>query len=210
MLGPDDLRHIARVTIGNYDRHADGFREGTKDHDLGQNVDALRSRLEGPGPLAIRWVLRRRPRGAGATCRKTYRVLGAGVAAQETYEMTAPIGPVAQPLLGTVQTARADGRPSRSHARVLERRAASTLLEVEIETGCPHQIRIHPAVAGHPLVGDPPYAAGGGPRTDGTALPGDGGYVLHAERLVFAHPVSGKAMALPAPRPVEPRTATEP
>ena len=54
------------------------------------------------------------------------------------------------------------------------------------------------------------YAAGGGPRTDGTALPGDGGYVLHAERLVFAHPVSGKAMALPATRPVEPRTATEP
>jgi hypothetical protein len=50
MLGPDDLRHVARVTISNYDRHADDFREGTKDHDVGQNVDALRSRLEGPGP----------------------------------------------------------------------------------------------------------------------------------------------------------------
>ena len=68
---------------------------------------------------------------------KTYRALGAGVAAQETYEMTAPIGPVAQPLLGTVQAAPADGRPSRRHARVLERRAASTLFEVEIETGRP-------------------------------------------------------------------------
>ena len=53
MLGPDDLRHVARVTISNYDRHADDFREGTKDHDVGQNVDALRSRLEGPGPFAI-------------------------------------------------------------------------------------------------------------------------------------------------------------
>src|SRR5262245_48837173 len=53
MLGPDDLRHVARVTISNYDRHADDFREGTKDHDVGQNVDALRSRLEGPGPFSI-------------------------------------------------------------------------------------------------------------------------------------------------------------
>ena len=53
MLGPDDLRHIARVTIGNYDRHADAFCEGTKDHDVSQNVDALLSRLEGPGPFAI-------------------------------------------------------------------------------------------------------------------------------------------------------------
>jgi SAM-dependent methyltransferase len=53
MLGPDDLRHIARVTIGNYDRHAEGFREGTKDHDVSQNVDALLSRLDGPGPFAI-------------------------------------------------------------------------------------------------------------------------------------------------------------
>ena len=53
MLGPEDLRHIARVTIGNYDRHAEGFREGTKDHDVSQNVDALLSRLDGPGPFAI-------------------------------------------------------------------------------------------------------------------------------------------------------------
>jgi 23S rRNA pseudouridine1911/1915/1917 synthase len=72
------------------------------------------------------------------------------------------------------------------------------------------QIRIHPAVAGHPLVGDPFYAAGGRPRTDWTAVPGDGGYVLHAERLVFAHPVSGKAMAPRATPPVELRTVTEP
>jgi SAM-dependent methyltransferase len=53
MLGPEDLRHIARVTIGNYDRHAEGFREGTKDHDVSQNVDALLSRLDGPAPFAI-------------------------------------------------------------------------------------------------------------------------------------------------------------
>ena len=41
---------------------------------------------------------------------------------------------------------------------MLERRAANPLFEVEIQTGCPQQIRIHLAVAGHPLVGDPLYA----------------------------------------------------
>lgn len=53
LLGPDDLRHIAQLTIGHYDAGADGFREGTRDHDVSQNVDALLSRLEGPGPFAI-------------------------------------------------------------------------------------------------------------------------------------------------------------
>jgi hypothetical protein len=66
------------------------------------------------------------------------------------------------PVLSTrVAIGHVDGRraPSPwSHVRVLERRAANPLFEVEIQTGCPHQIRIHLAVAGHPLVGDPLYA----------------------------------------------------
>ena len=55
-----------------------------------------------------------------------------------------------------------------------------SLVEVHIETGRPHQIRIHLAACGHPLVGDPLYAAGGGVLS---ALPGDEGYLLHALRL---------------------------
>ena len=139
--------------------------------------------------------------------RKTYRALATGVARCDAYDLDAPIGPVAHPLLGTVHAASLSGKPSRSRARVLERRTEHTLFEVAIDTGRPHQIRIHLAFAGHPLVGDPLYTVGGAPRAG--ALPGAGGYFLHAERLVFAHPVSGKTVALRAEPPVELRARDE-
>ena len=53
MLGPDDLRHVARVTISNYDRHADDFREETKDHDVGQNAVQLHGGMGMTDELAI-------------------------------------------------------------------------------------------------------------------------------------------------------------
>jgi 23S rRNA pseudouridine1911/1915/1917 synthase len=72
--------------------------------------------------------------------------------------------------------------------RVLERLAGNSLLEVRILTGRPHQIRIHLAFAGFPLAGDPLFTSGGRPKEPMTALPGDIGYCLHAERLCFRHP----------------------
>jgi 23S rRNA pseudouridine1911/1915/1917 synthase len=68
-------------------------------------------------------------------------------------------------------------------------------------TGRPHQIRIHLASIGHPLVGDPLYAAGGVPKPVGPGLPGDTGYFLHAKRLTFEHPMSGEQLDLSAPIP---------
>ncbi|HXJ36348.1 MAG TPA: class I SAM-dependent methyltransferase [Candidatus Eisenbacteria bacterium] len=53
MPGRDDLRRITQVTLEDYDRTADGFWEGTKDHDVSQNVDALLRHVEGPAPHAI-------------------------------------------------------------------------------------------------------------------------------------------------------------
>lgn len=141
---------------------------------------------------------------------KRYRALGSGVAREEAFDIRAPIGPVPHPWLGTLHAACPQGKPSLSHARVLERRAGSTLFQVDIETGRPHQIRIHLAFAGHPLVGDPLYAAGGVPRADLTALPGDGGYYLHAERLAFAHPLEGHPVILTAAPPAELRMQGEP
>lgn len=132
---------------------------------------------------------------------KQYRALGRGVAAVERLAIDAPIGPVAHPVLGSVHAASARGKPSRSVAFVLERRENSTLFQVEIVTGRPHQIRIHLAYAGYPLVGDPLYEVGGVPRAHGPGLPGDGGYLLHAERLRFAHPLSGVEVTLHAPPP---------
>lgn len=137
----------------------------------------------------------------GHEVKKTYRALGAGVCLADTLELTTPIGPVAHPLLGTIHAASPTGKPSRSHARVLERREEATLFAVEIETGRPHQIRIHLAAAGHPLVGDPIYVAGGIPRDDQPGLPGDGGYLLHAEWLSFLHPTTGRPLTLHDPPP---------
>jgi 23S rRNA pseudouridine1911/1915/1917 synthase len=136
----------------------------------------------------------------GHEVRKWYRTLAAGAPAWDVCEIGAPIGPVPHPRLGTVHAASPDGRAARSIARVLERGQRGTLVEVEIPTGRPHQVRIHLAVAGHPLVGDPLYAAGGGLRPD-PGLPGDGGYLLHAERLAFTHPRSGMALCVAAPVP---------
>lgn len=140
------------------------------------------------------------------TIEKRYRALSSGLAEQERYDISAAIGQVPHPLLGTVSGASKEGKPSRSTARVLERRAMHTLFEVDIHTGRPEQIRIHLAFIGHPLVGDPLFVAGGLPRADHPGLPGDGGYLLHAEWLVFAHPLSGARMQLHAPPPRELRT----
>ena len=135
---------------------------------------------------------------------KRYRALSVGVAAQEKYDITAPIGLVDHPRLGQIYAATPAGKPSRSRAQVLERRGGSTLFQVDIETGRPHQIRIHLASAGLPLLGDPLYLPGGQARPD--ALPGDLGYLLHAERLEFRHPAGGEHLSLSAPVPPELRS----
>ena len=142
------------------------------------------------------------------TVKKTYRALGRGETRTEMFVIDAAIGPVPHPLLGTVQAASEDGKPSHSLAVVLERRRDRTLFNVEITSGRPHQVRIHLAYAGHPLIGDPLYETGGGLKRH-PGLPGDGGYLLHAERLQFAHPATGQRMTLTAESPLALQTGAE-
>lgn len=122
---------------------------------------------------------------------KRYRALASGNPALDEMTITTRIGPIPHPLLGTIHAASPIGKPSLSQVTVLERRADSFLCDVRIATGRPHQIRIHMAAAGHPLVGDPLYIAGGVPAPHSQALPGDPGYDLHAAELSFRHPRTG-------------------
>ncbi|KPA94387.1 MULTISPECIES: class I SAM-dependent methyltransferase [Pseudomonas] len=52
-LGPDDLHQIASTTLGHYNRTAEGFREGTRDHDVSQNIDALLRHIQGTAPFTL-------------------------------------------------------------------------------------------------------------------------------------------------------------
>jgi len=89
---------------------------------------------------------------------------------------------------------RADGRPAVTHYRTRERLAAASELEFRLETGRTHQIRVHLASFGHPVINDPIY----GRRDPRIALPGQ---ALHAWRLRFRHPTTRADMAFEAPPP---------
>jgi 23S rRNA pseudouridine1911/1915/1917 synthase len=106
----------------------------------------------------------------------------------------------------TRMAVRADGRPSVTHYRVVRRFAAHTLVRVQLETGRTHQIRVHLAHAGFPVVGDPVYGGrrrlpAGCPPTLAAALSAFPRQALHAASLKLAHPLSGKPMAWEAPLP---------
>ena len=111
-------------------------------------------------------------------------------------------------------TVREDGRESVTHYRVVERYRAHTHVRVILETGRTHQIRVHLAHIGYPIVGDPTYGRrlaipkGATPRLE-AALRGFRRQALHAARLGFDHPVNGKAMEFASPLPADMRDLLE-
>jgi len=84
------------------------------------------------------------------------------------------------------------GKLAITHVHVLKRNAKSTVLEVRLETGRKHQIRVHLADSGHPIIGDKNYGARSNPIRR---------LALHAAHLDFKHPATGKFMTLDAPHP---------
>ncbi len=132
---------------------------------------------------------------------KVYRALASGCPAKDEFEVDTPIGPVPHGILNTIYAACPTGKPAHSHVSILERRENSSLLQIRIMTGRPHQIRIHLAAAGYPLVGDPLYGVGGVPAEDSRALPGDLGYHLHSALLGFPHPVTKQWVEIACPAP---------
>lgn len=103
---------------------------------------------------------------------------------------------------------REDGRPAVTHYRVLERLRAHSWLRVYLETGRTHQIRVHMARIGHPIVGDPVYGGRQGPPAGAgaeavAALRAFRRQALHAARLALVHPRSGEPMAWESPLPAD-------
>ena len=134
---------------------------------------------------------------------KIYRALSQNVAQHDSYEILTPIGLVPHPFIGSVWAANPSGKRSKSSAKVISRTTSTTTFEVGLHSGRPHQIRIHLASIGHPLVGDTLYGLTGQPLENLPGVPGDGGYFLHAQYLKFHHPFTGQQINLEAALPPE-------
>jgi 23S rRNA pseudouridine1911/1915/1917 synthase len=105
-----------------------------------------------------------------------------------------------------MSTASRRGRSAVSVWRVRERFRCAALLEVTIETGRTHQIRVHLTTLGHPIVGDRVYGGTGRIRNVGDAeararMKAMERQALHAWRLGFTHPLTGEAMRFTSPLP---------
>jgi 23S rRNA pseudouridine1911/1915/1917 synthase len=128
---------------------------------------------------------------------RRYSALVWGVPEAPRGVIDAPIG--RSPRQPTRQAVVAGGRPARTRYEVRARYdlpAELALLRCRLETGRTHQIRVHLASIGHPVVGDRDYGGG----RDALDVPRP---FLHAEHLAFEHPATGAPMAIDAPLPAD-------
>jgi 23S rRNA pseudouridine1911/1915/1917 synthase len=131
---------------------------------------------------------------------RSYLALVHGVPAMPTGTIDAPIG--RDPSHPTRKKVVPEGRPARTHYRLRENLGTTSLLEVELETGRTHQIRVHLNAIGHPVVGDRTYTR----RTDPTPMRR---IFLHASRLAFTHPLTGADIVVESALPDELVTTLE-
>jgi 23S rRNA pseudouridine1911/1915/1917 synthase len=129
-----------------------------------------------------------------STARK-YMVIVHGVFSEPGGTIDAPIGRNPSERKQMAVTLR-NSKRAVTHYNVLERFKGFTYLEVRLETGRTHQIRVHMAYIKHPVLGDPVY----GPKRNSFNLKGQ---MLHAAELGFVHPRSGKWLQFSAPMPRE-------
>lgn len=124
--------------------------------------------------------------------KKTYIALVRGIVKENEATIDMPIGRSAsdRKKMAVVK----NGRNAVTHIKVLKRYDKYTLLEINIETGRTHQIRVHLSHIGYPVIGD--YIYSNGKNEFGIV-----GQCLHAKCLEFKHPVTGKEMKLEAPLP---------
>jgi 23S rRNA pseudouridine1911/1915/1917 synthase len=133
--------------------------------------------------------------------RRVYACLAWGHFAKSPVEIEAPIARHTEDRKR--MTVRAGGRHAVTRVRVIARFGLVDLLRVELGTGRTHQIRVHLAHVGHPVVGDREYAFGGSRRVTGSERRGAERLeslaprqMLHAAELAFTHPVTGAPVLL--------------
>ena len=124
--------------------------------------------------------------------KKTYIALVRGVVKENEATIDMPIGRSTsdRKKMAVIKT----GRNAVTHIKVLKRYNKYTLLQVNIETGRTHQIRVHLSYIGYPIIGDCTYS-------NGKNEFGVVGQCLHAKCLEFKHPITGAEMKLEAPLP---------
>lgn len=129
---------------------------------------------------------------------RTYLCLAAGSFGLPHGRIEASVG--RSPRDPTRMSAGAGGKPAATNFKVLEKFSSASLLEVTLETGRTHQIRVHLSHIRHPVVGDPVYGPGTGRLASslGLARP-----FLHAARLRFVHPFSGDPIDVSEPLPTD-------
>lgn len=130
------------------------------------------------------------------TARREYLGIVYGAPKAESGTIDLPIGrhPVDRKKMAVVSVEQG-GRPAVTHWRVQERLGNYTLMHFQLETGRTHQIRVHSANLGHPIVGDPVYSSG---TKVGVNLPGQ---ALHAWQLRLQHPLTEEWISVTAPPP---------
>jgi 23S rRNA pseudouridine1911/1915/1917 synthase len=129
---------------------------------------------------------------AGHTVGRRYLAVVHGTVAAPL-RIDAPIGRDRRDRLRMAVVAGGQGKAAVTHVQPLAVGQGVTLVECRLETGRTHQIRVHLAHRGHPLVGDPTYG--------GRALGGFARQALHAWRLALAHPRTGAALSFASPLP---------
>jgi 23S rRNA pseudouridine1911/1915/1917 synthase len=133
---------------------------------------------------------------------KTYLAIVHGVPRAASGEIAGAIG--RHPTRRQQMAVRPGGRPARTCWRRAASGSGAALLELDLETGRTHQIRVHLKAIGHPLVGDPVYGEARWREQRGAALAALRDFprpALHAWRLAFSHPASGERMSFTAPPP---------
>jgi len=130
---------------------------------------------------------------ADRTVRRTYVAIVRGRVPRERGVIAAPLGRHPKDRQRVAVQPAGRGREAITHYRVLGRFPGMTLLELTPQTGRTHQLRVHLAHLGHPIVGDPKYSGSArGPATR---------QLLHAARLGFVHPATGELVEFTAPWP---------